>query len=33
MAKVKQELKDPSVHLYLPVTIAWGRKPGEEVKN
>ncbi|KAM0345712.1 hypothetical protein ACHAPU_006367 [Fusarium lateritium] len=27
MAKVKQELGDPSVHLYLPVTITWGRKP------
>lgn len=27
MAKVKQELRDPSVHLYLPVTITWGKKP------
>ncbi|RFN46471.1 hypothetical protein FIE12Z_9306 [Fusarium flagelliforme] len=27
MAKVKKELKDPSIHLYLPVVIAWGRKP------
>ncbi|WZH47188.1 S-adenosyl-L-methionine-dependent methyltransferase [Fusarium acuminatum] len=33
MAKVKRELQDPSVHLYLPVTIAWGRKPGEEFQN
>ncbi|KAF4993046.1 hypothetical protein FGRMN_6734 [Fusarium graminum] len=27
MAKVKQELVDPSVRLYLLVTITWGRKP------
>lgn len=33
MAKVKQELTNPSVHLYLPVTIAWGRKPWEEFRN
>jgi hypothetical protein len=33
MAKVKQELQDPSVHLYLPITIAWGRKPEEEFQN
>lgn len=27
MAQVKKELKDPSIHLYLPVYIVWGRKP------
>ncbi|KAF5026816.1 hypothetical protein F66182_1100 [Fusarium sp. NRRL 66182] len=27
MAQVKKELRDPSVHLYLPVYIVWGRKP------
>ncbi|RBR13717.1 uncharacterized protein FIESC28_08077 [Fusarium coffeatum] len=27
IAKVKTELQDPSIHLYLPVVIAWGRKP------
>ena len=26
MAKVKKELQDPSIHLYIPVVIAWGRK-------
>lgn len=31
MAKVKQELQTPSIHLYLPVVFAWGRKPGEEL--
>ncbi|RSL46430.1 hypothetical protein CEP54_013850 [Fusarium duplospermum] len=28
MAQVKRELRDPSIHLYLPVYIVWGRKPG-----
>ncbi|PTD08172.1 putative methyltransferase tdiE [Fusarium culmorum] len=27
MAQVKKELRNPSVHLYLPVYIVWGRKP------
>jgi hypothetical protein len=27
MAKVKSELRDPSIHLYLPVYFVWGRKP------
>jgi hypothetical protein len=27
MAKVKKELQDPSIHLYLPVHFVWGRKP------
>ncbi|KAH6977650.1 S-adenosyl-L-methionine-dependent methyltransferase [Ilyonectria destructans] len=27
MAKVKNDLKDPSIHLYLPVYFIWGRKP------
>ncbi|KAF4958164.1 hypothetical protein FSARC_11081 [Fusarium sarcochroum] len=27
MAQVKQEMKDPAVHLYLPVYVTWGRKP------
>ncbi|KAE8353477.1 S-adenosyl-L-methionine-dependent methyltransferase [Aspergillus coremiiformis] len=27
MAKVKSELKDPSVHVYLPVYFIYGRKP------
>ncbi|CAH0024719.1 unnamed protein product [Clonostachys rhizophaga] len=27
MAKVKNEIKDPSIHLYLPVHFVWGRKP------
>ncbi|EOO00873.1 putative umta methyltransferase family protein [Phaeoacremonium minimum UCRPA7] len=27
MAKVKSELKDPTIHLYLPVHFVWGRKP------
>ncbi|EEU34221.1 uncharacterized protein NECHADRAFT_96602 [Fusarium vanettenii 77-13-4] len=27
MAKVKNEIKDPSIHLYLPVHFLWGRKP------
>ncbi|PNP82084.1 hypothetical protein FNYG_04645 [Fusarium nygamai] len=27
MAKVKNELRDPAVHLYLPVYFVWGRKP------
>ncbi|KAH7142053.1 S-adenosyl-L-methionine-dependent methyltransferase [Dactylonectria macrodidyma] len=27
IAKVKNELKDPSIHLYLPVHFLWGRKP------
>lgn len=26
MAKVKAELKDPAIHLYLPVYFVWGRK-------
>ncbi|KAM0421292.1 hypothetical protein ACHAPT_010820 [Fusarium lateritium] len=29
MAKVKRELQDPSIHLYLPVHFVWGRKPEE----
>ena len=28
-AKVKNNLKDPSIHLYLPVYFIWGRKPAE----
>ncbi|KAM6516473.1 hypothetical protein FALCPG4_014656 [Fusarium falciforme] len=27
MAKVKNEIKDPTIHLYLPVHFLWGRKP------
>ncbi|KAJ4112519.1 hypothetical protein NW768_011686 [Fusarium equiseti] len=27
MAKAKKELRDPSIHLYLPVYFIWGRKP------
>ncbi|KAH7176370.1 S-adenosyl-L-methionine-dependent methyltransferase [Dactylonectria macrodidyma] len=27
MAKVKKDLKDPSIHLYLPVYFIYGRKP------
>ncbi|KAH6884577.1 S-adenosyl-L-methionine-dependent methyltransferase [Thelonectria olida] len=27
MAQAKSELKDPSIHLYLPVYFIWGRKP------
>ncbi|KAJ0141199.1 hypothetical protein HZ326_15931 [Fusarium oxysporum f. sp. albedinis] len=27
MAKVKKDLSDPSIHLYLPVYFIWGRKP------
>ncbi|KAJ9129718.1 Demethylmenaquinone methyltransferase [Pleurostoma richardsiae] len=27
IAKVKKELKDPSIHLYFPVYFVWGRKP------
>jgi hypothetical protein len=27
VAKVKNDFKDPSIHLYLPVYFLWGRKP------
>ncbi|KAF4340093.1 methyltransferase like [Fusarium beomiforme] len=27
MAKAKKELRDPSIHVYLPVYFIWGRKP------
>ncbi|KAM5341798.1 hypothetical protein ACJ41O_014829 [Fusarium nematophilum] len=27
IAKVKKDLSDPSIHLYLPTYIVWGRKP------
>jgi len=27
MAKVKKDIGDPSIHLYLPVYFIWGRKP------
>ncbi|KAL3595893.1 hypothetical protein FPOAC2_10263 [Fusarium poae] len=27
VAKVRKDLKDPSIHLYLPVYFIWGRKP------
>lgn len=27
MAQVKNELRDPAIHLYLPVYFVWGRKP------
>ncbi|KAH6959653.1 S-adenosyl-L-methionine-dependent methyltransferase, partial [Ilyonectria sp. MPI-CAGE-AT-0026] len=27
IAKVKNDLSDPSIHLYLPTYIIWGRKP------
>ncbi|WZH50332.1 uncharacterized protein QYS62_011576 [Fusarium acuminatum] len=27
MAQVKNELRDPAIHLYLPVYIVWGKKP------
>jgi hypothetical protein len=27
MAQAKSELRDPSIHLYLPVYFIWGRKP------
>lgn len=27
IAKVKKELKDPSIHLYFPIHYVWGRKP------
>ncbi|KAM0414564.1 hypothetical protein ACHAPT_013598 [Fusarium lateritium] len=29
VAKVKKELKDPSIHLYAPIYFVWGRKPEE----
>ena len=29
IAKVKAEIKDPSIHLYFPVYFVWGRKPSE----
>ncbi|KAI8648171.1 hypothetical protein NCS57_01484900 [Fusarium keratoplasticum] len=27
VAKVRKDLKDPSIHLYLPIYFVWGRKP------
>ncbi|KAJ4316288.1 hypothetical protein N0V84_007933 [Fusarium piperis] len=27
VAKVKKELKDPTIHLYVPVYCIWGRRP------
>ena len=27
IAKVKKELKDPSIHLYFPTYFVWGRRP------
>ncbi|KAM0378678.1 hypothetical protein ACHAPY_006385 [Fusarium culmorum] len=27
MAKAKKELRDPAIHIYLPVFFIWGRKP------
>jgi hypothetical protein len=27
MGKVKKNLRDPAIHLYLPVYFVWGRKP------
>lgn len=27
IAKTKKDLKDPALHLYLPVYFVWGRKP------
>ncbi|KAI5461787.1 S-adenosyl-L-methionine-dependent methyltransferase [Mariannaea sp. PMI_226] len=27
IAKVKKEFKDPTIHLYIPVYIIWGKKP------
>ena len=27
MAKAKNDLKNPAIHLYLPVYFIWGRKP------
>lgn len=27
VAKVKRDLKDQAIHLYLPVYFIWGRKP------
>ncbi|KAH6951685.1 S-adenosyl-L-methionine-dependent methyltransferase [Fusarium avenaceum] len=27
MAKAKKELRDPSIHVYLPVYFIWGKKP------
>ncbi|KAH7362171.1 S-adenosyl-L-methionine-dependent methyltransferase [Plectosphaerella cucumerina] len=29
MAKVKNDLKNPAIHLYIPVYFVWGRKPEE----
>jgi hypothetical protein len=27
VAKVRKELKDPSIHLYAPIYVVYGRKP------
>lgn len=27
IAKVKKDMKDPTIHLYLPIYIVYGRKP------
>ncbi|KAM5352931.1 hypothetical protein ACJ41O_005653 [Fusarium nematophilum] len=27
IAKVRKDLQDPSIHLYLPIYFVWGRKP------
>lgn len=27
IAKAKKELRDPAIHIYLPVYFIWGRKP------
>ncbi|KAI8710953.1 hypothetical protein NCS52_01524200 [Fusarium sp. LHS14.1] len=27
VAKVKKELRDPSIHLYVPIYFVWGKKP------
>ncbi|KAF5680060.1 TAM domain-containing protein [Fusarium heterosporum] len=33
MAKAKNEIKDPSVHLYFPVHILWGRKAHSKTES
>lgn len=27
MAKVRKDLTDPSIHMYIPGYVIWGRKP------
>jgi hypothetical protein len=32
VAKAKNEIKDPSVHLYFPVHILWGRRANSKAE-